>query len=116
MEYLQTLGFADFNSKMKKFQLERRKRRAIAVVSVATELYMSRQTSKQRAKGAMSQPRMKISDISATISPIYRITVSIDTITGIDNRLREKSTKIGKIDNISTIYRRYIDPKPIFQH
>ena len=116
MEFLQTLGFAGFNSKMKKFQLERRKRRAIAVVSVATELYMSRQTSKQRAKGAMSQLRMKIFDISAKISPIYRITVSIDTISGIDNCLREKSAKIRKIGKISTIYRRYIDPKPIFRH
>ena len=36
---------------------------------------------------------MKISDISADISSIYRISVMFDRISTIDNRLREKSTK-----------------------
>ena len=37
--------------------------------------------------------RIKISHISTDISPIYRISVIFDTISAIDNRLKEKSTK-----------------------
>ena len=46
----------------------------------------------------MLYPEMKISDIS----PIYRISVMLDTISAIDNRLREKLV-------ISVIYRFWID-------
>ena len=80
----------------------------------------------------------EISNISAEISPIYRISVPIDTISAFDNRLKEKPPKnrekqryivdISVLDryfsryfstegharvevfcfNLSTIYRRYI--------
>ena len=36
---------------------------------------------------------MKIFDISAEISPIYRISIPIDMISAFDNRLKEKSPK-----------------------
>ena len=50
MDYSPTLCFAGFNPKMIKFQQERREKKAISVVSIATEFYVSQQTSKQMAK------------------------------------------------------------------
>ena len=57
------------------------------------------------------QPCIKISDISANVSPIYRISVMFDTMSAIDNRLREKSAKTSVI---SAIYCRYIGFGPIY--
>ena len=52
------------------------------------------------ARVGMSHPRIEISDISADISAIYRISGLIETIFDTENRLQEKSRKIGE-------YRRY---------
>ena len=41
-------------------------------------------------------PRIEISDISADISAIYRILGLIETIFDTENRLQEKSRKIGE--------------------
>ena len=49
-----------------------------------------------------NQPRFEISDISADISAIYRISGLIETIFDTENRLQEKSRNIGE-------YRRYFD-------
>ena len=48
----------------------------------------------------LSRPRIEISDISADISAIYRISAYSEAIFATENRLEEKSKKIGK-------YRRY---------
>ena len=48
----------------------------------------------------MQTARIEISDISADISAIYRISGLIETIFDTENRLQEKSRKIGE-------YRRY---------
>ena len=41
-------------------------------------------------------PRIEISDISADISAIYRISAFIESIFDTENHLQEKSRKIGK--------------------
>ena len=51
MEYSPTLCFVGFNSKRRKFQQRKKRKRAIATIYVATEFCVSRQTSKQMAKG-----------------------------------------------------------------
>ena len=49
-------------------------------------------------------PRIEISDISADISAIYRISAFIKAIFPTENRLEEKSEKIGKCQrNIAEI-------------
>ena len=50
MDYSPTLCFVGFNSKMRKFQQERREKDAIVAVYVVIEFCVSRQTSKQMAK------------------------------------------------------------------
>ena len=50
MEYLPTLCFADFNSKRRKIPTGKKRKRAIAVVSLVTEVCASQQTSKQMEK------------------------------------------------------------------
>ena len=47
MEYLPTLCFAGFNSKMRKIPVGKKRKRAIVVVSVTTKFFVSQQTSKQ---------------------------------------------------------------------
>ena len=46
--------------------------------------------------GCLSRPRIEISDISADISAIYRISAYSEAIFATENRLEEKCKKIGK--------------------
>ena len=50
MEYLPTLCFAGFYSKKRKFPTGKKRKRAIAAISVATEFCVWQQTPKQMEK------------------------------------------------------------------
>ena len=60
MEYSPTLCFAGFNSKRRKFQQERREKRAIAAAYVVTKFFVSGQTPKKIAKELCRDKRQRV--------------------------------------------------------